>query len=163
MSSYVIKLMENSEYSIDDYNKIISMCNQKIINIDKNKRKNEFINNLKKIVIINKELKCFFEMIFDSLDFFIENVDYYNHIKSIIITFEYKDNTIEYCIYEDDSECIFLEEKVNIINKYGHSFETYINNYEEKLIKVFDLKTVSTKELYMFFKDLFDCVPVKIV
>ena len=163
MSSYVIKLMENSEYSSDDYYKIINLCNEKIINIDKNINKKKFINNLKKITITNKELKFFFEIIFDSLDFFIENINYYNHIKSIVISFEYKDNTIEYCLYEDDNDSVFLEEKINIINKTGHSFETYIQNCEEKLIKILGLKSVSIKEFNDFFKDLFGCVPVKIV
>jgi hypothetical protein len=163
MSNYAIKLIEKSEYSADDYYKIINLCNEKIINIDKNIKKKDFLNNLKNIIIINKELKYFFEIIFDSLDFFIDNVNYYNNIKSIVISFEYKDNTIEYCLYEDDLESVFLEEKINIINKNGHSFETYTQNYEEKLIKVLDLKSVSIKEFSDFLKELFASVPVKIL
>jgi len=138
--------MSNIEYLIDDYYK-----------------KNIFLDNAKKIIIINQELKVFFDIIRESLDLFIENLNYYNHIKSIIISFEYKDNKIEYCLYEDDYESVFIEEKINIINKNGYSFETYTKNYEEKLIKIFDLKSVSIKEFSDFFKDLFACVPVKIL
>jgi hypothetical protein len=138
--------MSNTEYLIDDYYK-----------------KNIFLDNAKKIIIINQELKLFFDIIRESLDLFIENLNYYNHIKSIIISFEYKDNKIEYCLYEDDYESVFIEEKINIINKNGYSFETYTKNYEEKLIKIFDLKSVSIKEFSDFFKDLFACVLVKIL
>ncbi len=163
MSNYVIKLLETSEYSANDYYKIIHLCNQKIINIDKNRHKKLFLDKAKNIIIINNELKFFYNIIFNSLDFFIDQIDNYNQIKSIVISFDYKGNTIEYCLYEDESESVFLEEKINIINLNGHYFETYINNYEEKLIKILEFKTVSIKELNDFFKDLFVCVPVKIV
>jgi hypothetical protein len=160
MSNNVIKLLENSEYSIDDYYKIINLCNRKIINIDTNKKNKIFLDNVEKISINNKELDYFFDIIFGSLNFYTENLDYY---KSIVISFAYKENTIEYCLYEDETESVFLEEKINIINKNGLSFETYTKNCDEKLIKILELKSVNIKEFSDFIKALFECVPVKIV
>ena len=165
MSNDIIKVLEETEYSIEDYNKIIELCSYKIENIYIKNNHEKFLNNLKKMVIKNDEISHLFDIISGSIRFTIDKTNYYNQAKSIIITFDYKEYHIDLCLYcdEDEINYILIEEKINIINKKTHSYETHYKNCDEILLKILELKTVSKNELNDFIKELFTCVPVKII
>ena len=59
----IFDLINNSNYSVNDYNKIIDLCHKKIISKEINEHQNVFKNNIKNIKINNEELMCFFNLI----------------------------------------------------------------------------------------------------
>ena len=147
----IIKQLENNDYSINDYNNIINFCNKKIIYI-KNKEMNEiFLEKIKDIYIKNDELKCFFNMIKNSLK--IGTNDYLN---SIIISFDYNEFLFDLCIYSEEENYVFLDEKIHILDKNTHSYEVYYDECDKILLKKIDLKSVSIEEINELVKSLFE-------
>jgi hypothetical protein len=158
----IIKQLETNEYSESDYLKIINLCNNKILNIEYKKINQIFLNNVKNITIKNEVLKFFFETINSSLKCHIEKTNS-DDIKSISISFNYTNYSIDLVIYYDEDDSVFTEEKIIIINNLTHSYETYYTNCEEKLLNILDLKSVSNIELSNLIKNLFEQIPYKIV
>jgi hypothetical protein len=147
----IIKQLENNEYSIDDYNKIIDLCNKKIILMKEKEINDSFKKIVKEIKINNEELKCFFDIIYNTLK--INSNDY---LKSITISFDYNEYSIDLCIYSEDDDYIFMYEKIHVLNKLTHSYEVYYENSDKILFKKIDFKSVSIKELNEFIKSLFE-------
>ncbi len=146
----IIQLIEDNNYSIDDYNIIINICNNKIYNIKKQELNKVFLTNMKNVKIINEELKSFFNIIEKTLKI---NID--NDLNSIIISFDYNEYSIDLCIYSDDEEFVFLDEKIHVLNKKTFSYEIYYENCDKKLLKILDFKNVNYNELNEFIKSLF--------
>jgi hypothetical protein len=153
----IINNINNSDYNMDDYNRIIDECNKKITNIQIEEYQIIFINNLKNIIIKNEELECFFHLILGSISF---NIEDYNDLSSVIINFDYKEYQFNLCLYYDD---IHIQQKLCINNTNTHAYEIHYENHEEILLKKVDLKTVSSYELNEFIKELFDCLPPSII
>ncbi len=151
----IIQLIEDNNYSIDDYNIIINICNNKIYNIKKQELNKVFLTNMKNVKIINEELKSFFNIIEKTLKI---NID--NDLNSIIISFDYNEYSIDLCIYSDDEEFVFLDEKIHVLNKKTFSYEIYYENCDKKLLKILDFKNVNCNELNEFIKSLFECIPI---
>ena len=158
----ILRMIETTEYSIEDYYNIIDLCEEKILKIEHIENNKVFLNNLKNINIKNEELKFFFDIIYSS---FILNIDRtkYNEIKTIIISFDYKNNSIDLIVYCDEDDCVFIEEKIHIVNKLTHKYETFFTNCEDKLIDILELITINKKEINEFIKKIFECVPVNIL
>ncbi len=154
----IIKLLEDNEYNIDDYNKIINLCKNKIYNIKKNETNNQFIETVKNINITNEELKCFFNIIKNT---FKINID--EHCSSITISFDYNEYSIDLCIYSDEDEFVYLGEKMHVLNKKIYSYEIYNEICDKKLLKILDLKSVNYEELNEFIKNLFRCVSLTVL
>ncbi len=147
----IINQLEKNEYSVDDYNKLINLCTKKIEYIKKTTMNKQYLLNIKKIDIKNNELKYFFNIIYDSI-----NINSNEYFKSIIISFDYNDYSIDLCIYNDDDEYCFMDEKIHILNKKTHSYEVYYENCDKILFKILDFKSVNIKELNEFIKLLFE-------
>ena len=158
----IVKIIETSEYSIDDYYEIINLCRNKILKIENLENNIIFLNNLKKINIKNEELKFFFDIIYTSFRLNIDKT-HYNDIKNLSISFDYKNYSIDLIVYCDEDDAVFIEEKIHIVNKLTHIYETFSNNCEDKLIKILELISVNKKEMNEFIRDIFECVPVKIL
>ena len=154
----IIKILEISEYEIDDYKKIINLCNDKIYSIENKELNFIFLNNVKKIKLINEELQFFFDIIYNTLKL---NIDH--HLSYISISFDYKEYLIDLIIYSDDDDfnSVFMNEKIHINNKKTHKFETYYNNCDQILLKTLNLISINFTELNIFIKELFECVPIK--
>lgn len=153
----IIEIINDSGYSIENYNHIIDACNIKITNIQINEYQIIFINNLKNIIIQNKELNDFLNCILDTISF---TIDDYNDFSSFIINFDYKHYQLNLCLYYED---INILQKLCINNTNTHAYEIHYENHEEILLKIIDLKTVSSEDLNMFIKTLFDCLPTHII
>uniref|UniRef100_A0A6C0HVH5 Uncharacterized protein n=1 Tax=viral metagenome TaxID=1070528 RepID=A0A6C0HVH5_9ZZZZ len=151
----IIQLIENNNLSIDDYNIIINVCNNKIYNIQNQELNNIFLKNIKNIKIINEELISFFNLIEKTLKI---NID--NNLNSIILSFDYNEYAIDLCIYSDEEEFVLLDEKIHILNKKTYSYEVYYENCDKKLLKILDFKNVNCDELNNFIKSLFECIPL---
>ncbi len=149
----IIQILEDNEYNVDDYNKIINLCYNKIYNIKKNETNNMFLEKVKNINITNEELKCFFNIIKNT---FKINID--DHCSSITISFDYNEYSIDLCIYSDEDEFVYLAEKMHVLNKKTYSYEIYYENCDKKLLKILDLKSVNHEELNEFIKELFNCI-----
>jgi hypothetical protein len=148
----IIKLLENNEYLIEDYNKLINLCNKKILCIKENEINNLFKKKVKEIKIKDEELKCFLDIVYDSLK--IGSNDYY---KSIIISFDYNEYSIDLCIYNEDDDAVFIDDKIHILNKHTHSYEVHYENCDKILFKILDLKYTTIEELNNFVRNLFEC------
>ncbi len=155
----ILRIIETTEYSIDDYNNIIDLCQNKILKIENKENNKIFLNNLKKIKIKNEEIKHFFDIIYDSFKFHIEKTNY-NEIRTISISFDYKNYSIDFMIYFDEYDSVFYEEKIHIVNRLTHKYETFFKDYENKLINILELITVNKIDINSFIKDLFECVPI---
>jgi hypothetical protein len=151
----IIQLIENNNLSINDYNIIINVCNNKIYNIQNQELNNIFLINIKNIKIINEELKSFFNIIEKTLKI---NID--NNLNSIILSFDYNEYAVDLCIYSDEEEFVLLDEKIHILNKKTYSYEVYYENCDKKLLKILDFKNVNCDELNNFIKSLFECIPL---
>jgi hypothetical protein len=151
----IIQLIENNNLSINDYNIIINICNNKIYNIQNQELNNIFLINIKNVKIINEELKSFFNLIEKTLKI---NID--NNLNSIILSFDYNEYAIDLCIYSDEEEFVLLDEKIHILNKKTYSYEVYYENCDKKLLKILDFKNVNCDELNNFIKSLFECIPL---
>jgi hypothetical protein len=151
----IIQLIENNNLSINDYNIIINICNNKIYNIQNQELNNIFLINIKNVKIINEELKSFFYLIEKTLKI---NID--NNLNSIILSFDYNEYAIDLCIYSDEEEFVLLDEKIHILNKKTYSYEVYYENCDKKLLKILDFKNVNCDELNDFIKSLFECIPL---
>ena len=151
----IIQLIENNNLSINDYNIIINVCNNKIYNIQNQELNNIFLINIKNIKIINEELKSFFNIIEKTL-----KINIYNNLNSIILSFDYNEYAVDLCIYSDEEEFVLLDEKIHILNKKTYSYEVYYENCDKKLLKILDFKNVNCDELNNFIKSLFECIPL---
>ncbi len=151
----IIKLIEENDCSINDYNMIINLCNNKIYNFKNQEINNIFIENIKDIKIINEDLQLFFNIIEKTLKI---NID--NNLNSITISFDYNEYSIDLCIYSDNEEFILLDEKIHVLNKKTYSYEIYYENCDKKLLKILDFKNVNCEELNNFIKSLFECIPI---
>ncbi len=151
----IIKLIEENDCSINDYNMIIKICNNKIYNIKNRELNNIFLTNISNLQIINEELNTFFNIIEKSLKI---NID--NNLNSITISFDYNEYSIDLCIYSDEEEMVLLDEKIHVLNKKTYSYEIYYENCDKKLLKILDLKNVNCEELNEFIKSLFECIPI---
>lgn len=151
----IIQLIENNKLSINDYNIIINVCNNKIYNIQNQELNDIFLINIKNIKLINEELKSFFNLIEKTLKI---NID--NNLNSIILSFDYNEYAIDLCIYSDEEEFVLLDEKIHILNKKTYSYEVYYENCDKKLLKILDFKNVNCDELNNFIKGLFECIPL---
>jgi hypothetical protein len=148
----IIKQLENNEYLIEDYNKLINLCNKKILYIKENEINNLFKNKVKEINIKDEELKSFLDIVYDSLK--VSSNDYY---KSIIISFDYNEYSIDLCIYNEDDDAVFIDDKIHILNKHTHSYEVHYENCDKILFKILDLKSTTIEELNDFVRNLFEC------
>jgi hypothetical protein len=147
----IIKEIECSEYSHEDYINIINICNKKIINIKQNELNQKYITNIKKIYIKNEELSYFFNIIYNTF-----KISFNDYIKSIIISFDYNNYAIDLCVYNEDDDDVFMNEKIHILDKYTHSYEVYYDNCDKILLNILQLKTVKIIELNEFIKILFE-------
>ena len=97
-------------------------------------------------------MKCFLDIVYDSLK--VSSNDYY---KSIIISFDYNEYSIDLCIYNEDDDAIFIDDKIHILNKHTHSYEVHYENCDKILFKILDLKYTTIEELNDFVRNLFEC------
>jgi hypothetical protein len=153
----ILYLINESDYSIDEYNNIIDECNRKILMKDVNNYQDVFKNNIQNIKINNEELKIFFNLISDSFSFNVEKTIEY---ETVSINFNCNDLFINLCLYYEDFQ---INQKLCITNKNVHTYEVFYDNYEEVLLRILDFKTTTLDELNEFIKDLFRCLPSNIV
>jgi hypothetical protein len=153
----ILNLINESDYSIDEYYNIIDECKIKILMKDVNDSQEGFKNSIQNIKINNEELKTFFNLIFDSFSFNVEkNIEY----ESVSINFNYNELFINLCLYYEDFQ---ISQKLCITNKNIHKYEVFYDNYEEVLLRILDLKTTTLDELNEFIKYLFRCLPSNII
>jgi hypothetical protein len=149
----IFDLINNSNYSVNDYNKIIDLCHKKIISKEMNEHQTVFKNNIKNIKINNEELICFFYSILNSISFTIEDT---NDFESVCINFNYNDYLINLCLYYEDFQ---VNQKICINNNRTHKYEVFYEKHGDILLKILDLKTTTSSELNELIKKIFDCLP----
>lgn len=99
--------------------------------------------NLENIIILNEELKSFFNIIINTIN--IDNN--INDTDSININFVYNN---EYFDLYSDIDTI----KLSITDKDTKYYECYYDNYAELLIKKIDFKTVNIDDIHNLFEQL---------
>ena len=152
----IFDLINNSNYSINDYNKIIDLCNKKIISKELDDSQIIYKNDIKNIQFNNEELMCFYNIIVESISFNIEDTD---DFESVSINFNYNDIDINLCLYFEDFQ---IYQKICINNKRTHVYEIFHQNHEEILLKKLELK-ITTDELNDLIKTLFNYLPNNII
>jgi hypothetical protein len=103
--------------------------------------------DLENIIILNEELKSFFNIIIDTITYFIDEEQITEDYNSITINFIYNNCTFE--LYTDDEI-----KKISIINKRTYHYEFFYENHEEILIKKCKFKNVSVDEMSDLLKQL---------
>lgn len=147
----IIKELQNSNYSVEDYINIINLCNKKINKLEHLEINDKFIKNVKKIYIENEDLLFFFNIINNTL-----KINYNEYMNSIVISFDYEHYEIDLCVYNEDDDTVFMNEKIHIMNKLTHSYEVYYDNCDRILFNILKLKNVDIIELNEFIKKLFE-------
>jgi hypothetical protein len=108
---------------------------------------------LENIIILNKELKSFFNNIIDTITYFIDEEQSTGDYISLTIYFIYNNYSFE--LYTDDEI-----RKLSIISKNIHHYECFYENHEEILIKKCKLINVSVAEMSDLLKQIDSIIKV---